>query len=688
MKKKLLLAILAIACSVVGFSQATQLANNEGLELLGLLNNSKAIFYSQKTNQLWVSDGTAAGTKSYSSKVSITSPAVSAVINGKLLFAGSDVTNGKELWSTDGTDAGTSLVKDINPGATASAPGDRFIVMNNEVYFSAATAAAGRELWKSNGTTSGTVMVKDIVPGAAGSNQPELYKMSPAGNVVYFICNTPAAGEELWRTDGTTVGTFLLKDIKTGIPSSTPIILGEYNNKIIFSADDVLHGREPWISDGTEAGTSLIKDIATGPLSSSADNFFAFNGKMLFAAFDLTSGQELWQTDGTTAGTTLLKDIEPGNAGSIPTLFNAIKVNNKLFFSAYNSTTGLELWETDGTTNGTKLFIDIEPGEADAIPMLLPSYANGFGPNSQLFQGNKFFFGAFTIASGYELYISDGTLAGTRLVKNLDGSIGDGFPGGGYYITNNAIYFNGYDGMHTGALFKSNGTTAGTVLVADVNPGADGETMPFVIVNNALLFYGNDGNNPNEILNDLYRVDGTEVVLPVHLLSFTGSRNEGKNQLHWQVDNAVNFDRFTVERSKDGQLFSAVGSVAWNTASVAYDYTDSDLFPGQRVYYYRLKLTDRNGDARYSNTIVLNTGNTTANDFKAYKTGSNTLSVAYHLATPGASLHISDMNGRVIFTKQLNNNNGYLNISLPVSALQLLNISIRQGNHITSKRVL
>ncbi len=73
---------------------------------------------------------------------------------------------GRELWKSDGTAAGTVLVRDIVPNTSTSAPG-ALIDVNGTLFFAVNDSVHGRELWKSDGTAAGTVLVRDINPGSA-----------------------------------------------------------------------------------------------------------------------------------------------------------------------------------------------------------------------------------------------------------------------------------------------------------------------------------------------------------------------------------------------------------------------------------------------------------------------------------------------------------------------------------------
>ncbi len=146
------------------------------------------------------------------------------------------------MWKSDGTAAGTVLVKDIRPGSTGSFP--RYLTaVGNTLFFQANDGVSGYELWKSDGTAAGTVLVKDIRPGYYRSNPRNL---TVVGNTLFFTANDGVNGEELWKSDGTAAGTVLVGDIRPGSSSSNPRNLRVVGNNLFFSADNGVNGEELW----------------------------------------------------------------------------------------------------------------------------------------------------------------------------------------------------------------------------------------------------------------------------------------------------------------------------------------------------------------------------------------------------------------------------------------------------------
>ena len=168
------------------------------------------------------------------------------VYNNKLFFNANDGTNDFELWSSDGTEAGTQLFDDINTSSSSSP--DSFILFNNEMYF----RANGSKLYRTDGTN--TFLVTD-----KGSSYATV-----SGSNLFFV-STFSNGGELWKTDGTS--TVQVKDINPGSSGSNgsyPNYLTDHNGVLFFRANNGSNGAEIWKSDGTEAGTEMVKDIVPG----------------------------------------------------------------------------------------------------------------------------------------------------------------------------------------------------------------------------------------------------------------------------------------------------------------------------------------------------------------------------------------------------------------------------------------
>src|SRR5262249_9648749 len=133
------------------------------------------------------------------------------VMGGWLYFSADDGVHGRELWCSDGTPNDTYLVKDINTqnnGADSSAPGfgsSNFAVVGGTLFFVANDGTNGYELWKSDGTANGTSMVRDIFPGNVNNvpNNSLPRALTPLGGMLLFSADDGATGRELWKSDGT-----------------------------------------------------------------------------------------------------------------------------------------------------------------------------------------------------------------------------------------------------------------------------------------------------------------------------------------------------------------------------------------------------------------------------------------------------------------------------------------------------
>jgi uncharacterized repeat protein (TIGR01451 family) len=181
------------------------------------------------------------------------------------------------------------MVKDLDPGG-AGEPED-ITAVGDDVFFTVYDFDHGEELWFSDGTDTGTYLVKDIVSDRDAPGPTEFVDLH---GTLIFVIDDGTLGAELWRSDGTETGTVLLKDINPGFIGSNPSKLMVAGGWVFFSANDGIHGEELWMSDGTTAGTQLAMDVARGGGSSSPE-FMTLSGTTLyFVANDLSTGRELW----------------------------------------------------------------------------------------------------------------------------------------------------------------------------------------------------------------------------------------------------------------------------------------------------------------------------------------------------------------------------------------------------------
>jgi ELWxxDGT repeat protein len=132
------------------------------------------------------------------------------------------------------------------------------------------------------------------------------------------VANDGTSGYELWKSDGTSSGTVLVRDINQGTGSAfhwwwRNTWFTNVNGTLYFVADDGTTGYELWKSDGTSAGTRLVRNINSGGFSSYPQYLTNVSGTLFFSAYDGNKGYELWKSDGTPGGTVLVRDIRPAS---------------------------------------------------------------------------------------------------------------------------------------------------------------------------------------------------------------------------------------------------------------------------------------------------------------------------------------------------------------------------------------
>ncbi|CAD5925009.1 ELWxxDGT repeat protein [Planktothrix agardhii] len=492
-------------------------------------------YYSAK-EQLWKSDGTEAGTNLLKDLglYAYNSP-ISEVNNNTLYFQvysenPSPNAPSIQLWKTDGTDTGIQLVKDLGSSLDINS----FIPVENNLYFTAGDLFASAQLlWKTDGTETGTVLVKDFDNNI--SNVREI------NNSLYLDVNqynpvTFTSTAQLWKTDSTNTGVELIKDFGdltfgSSYQDNTVIV----NDILYFEVGRAYSYSLPstqlsqlWKSDGTNTGTTVVKDFGSirniNYFFGEVNNTFYFSVSLPNPENSAATTYELWKSDGTDAGTTLVQNLGNYAPGYLTT------VNNTLYFTLNNydsltNTSSNQLWKIDGTNGNVSLI-------KDAGNFLIKELETI--DNNLYFQISNYDYN--TKISTAQLWKTDGTDIGTTLVKD--------FPNASFPISyeklqsiNNTLYFQLTDPTYGTELWMSDGTETGTIMVADINPGkgSSSPSLP-VDVNGTLYLLADDGIHGNE----LWKLTSTQLGSDVRSLAMSNLKLMSEVISTYQLPNFSN----------------------------------------------------------------------------------------------------------------------------------------------------
>lgn len=373
-------------------------------DMLTVIGNQ--LYFRAHTGQfeLWKSNGTLNGTVMVRdiNPFGSSYPAGITDIFGVAYMWADDGAHGRELWRSNGSWHGTTMIEDIVEGPAPSSilGGDStFVKYLWNVFFIASDGAAGAELWSTDGTVQGTTMIKDINL-SDGSNPHSLTNII---SKIYFGATESGTDEELWWSDGSEEGTVRVKDINAGPEGSFPRDLIARHDFLYFSADDGVNGRELWRSDGTDAGTWMVLDInPTGDGILDTGRIGVVGDKLYFWADDGVHGIELWESDGTACNTRIVADINPAG--------NAVEPNSPLTYSWAFQDPYLLFRATDGVS-GDELFA-LDLGSPLGIPYCIsntnsvsPTGANIYAHGTSSITENDLFLRAGPIPVGkYGVY--------------------------------------------------------------------------------------------------------------------------------------------------------------------------------------------------------------------------------------------------------------------------------------------
>jgi ELWxxDGT repeat protein len=445
-----------------------------------------------------------------------------------LYFNVRNTTEGSDIWKSDGTTTGTKLVKRMGKltpyflSNLSNLSQPHFLIRQddgNEFTFD------NYQLWKTNGTAKGTTLVKDLGKwdnyfwGDIHKWNDKFYFKSAVYNTT-----TNTNNYELWQTDGTNTGTKLIKRLGINQPKSIFDNIQNNQNLYFTTVQDDGDWETPdpyqlWKTNGTTTGSTLVKNLGKWNHYYFGDNLSDWNGKVYFtsAVYNTTTktnNYELWQTDGTTTGTKLLKRLGINKPHEI---YSWIDDNQNLYFSTVqgNDSDGnsnpdnYQLWKTDGTATGTQLVKNLGKW--------------GYYGNVDDWNGKVYFtsavYNSITKTNNYELWQTDGTKTGTKLVKKL----GINQPSEGFYNDHGVsddqnLYFmtfqddGNWETLDTRRLWKTDGTTTGTTLIKNLDKSNTFGNINQVLYpwNDKFYFTSSVYNTTTRTNNyELWQTDGT-----------------------------------------------------------------------------------------------------------------------------------------------------------------------------------
>ncbi len=547
-----------------------------------------------------------------------------AVANGTVYFIAGALDSGSELWKTDGTIEGTSLVLPNETMKVRPAFETSLVAVEDEVFFFSRAASGEIALLASNGTPEGTKTM------ASASFVSPIHATKKG----VFFTVSEAEGPSLFVTNGATT--------RRVAPHFMEVI-GKHDDKLYFAVVDQQLGVEPWVSDGTSDGTRSLGDLHQGTEGSNPIGLGLSKSGFVFAASDDVGEDQLWTTDGTVAGTKALPRASARSIGSSPTGIGILPSGAAVFF-ADDHETGTRVWFSDGTEKGTKA---ISPPRRTEIPP--PSGKVALEPNVVIV-GSEAWFVAQNEVGIARLFRTDGTTKGTT-------SFPVSAPPWDARVTavKNTIYVT--DGLERVSFFD--GKTLTPLLIRPSLGGVVNDGQRAIASSMGPGVVALDGGKTTEILPDLDNVDITGALALGRKTIFTVSRRDATQfgEIYVTEGDAETTESL-IESSGSAAVVGTIDSVraivAENGTLWATDGTRANTLPfasGITLHQSR-GFTDPRGVAYRGSVFFSATVGKKRGIYKTDGTEEGTRAVALFEGptTQGPPANLTVFRGRVWFT--------------------------------------
>ena len=547
---------------------------------------------------------------------------------------------GTELWHTNGTPIGTGLLNDINPGAASSFPHD-FFAINGHPYFLADDGTHGTQLW-----TAAIPIVPPLAPQNVTAAVVSPYRVALNWHTAVDINRSSYLVERSLASDFSTIdGTYILDLSATSFTDTTadpgardyyrvtaigaggrssanvsillplPAVVGptlvntggHYLQSVANGAPD--HHQLDFYSEGVLYRTngSDAEVIADGivhadpqrpqpplPAGFPPSSVLLDSSHGLYEDFDANGVLQMFVTNGKPGGKVQVTFFKDSTDYKNWQEYGTVSAGGVGFFfvEAFNFRSIIQLWKTNGTAAGTVLVKNLAPTR--------------WGYNQLTAVGNRVVF-----EDGGAVWSSDGTSAGTakiHSVGNLNGfkTVGEDlqvFQGRAYFTTHFPTNFTSNGAIeYEGQLWSTDGTTAGTrktPLLMEEHVSADSPT--FSLFADDTLYFMADIPNPIAGVAHgpvLWRMTLPPAAAPAAPTGLVAARTANNTiALNW-TSHATNDLYVLLERSTTSAFTTIDKSVT--LAAGTFSYMDTASTP--LVYYYRVRAYNRAGTSGYAYT--------------------------------------------------------------------------------------
>ncbi len=361
-------------------------------------------------SELWRSDGTTAGSRLLATLGRASDlpgqPAIGqpVVLGARMLFIGDRQVDVDSQRQRLWSYDGHIVM----PLTTAQAVDPLYRVGGRAFFFSAGASGGTGGLWTSDGTPSGTSEVMSFA--AAACSRCDALAAAAGGRFVFALRDDP--DNALWVSDGTAAGTRPI--LPWGTNGEVSAVIGASTRAYVLMQRAPFAGAgletEWWRTDGTVAGTMRVANLGQGPVdiqhfATVGDTLFFTRGSSVYEAPDFRPTEELWRIADGVPGATFVATTD--RAAPIHSTTELAAAGGRLYFTADDGVHGRELWSSDGTPAGTGMLRDIRPGPESSFPQHLRGI------------GGRLYFAADNGVRGLEVWSSAGTKSSTRFLADV-----------------------------------------------------------------------------------------------------------------------------------------------------------------------------------------------------------------------------------------------------------------------------